>query len=175
MATRRRLEDEPTVRQPPMTRERLQKHLAVNMDALDDCLIDQPEHYYHAAVAAAEATARRDALKLDLEEAEAEESKKLRELAFQRDEKVTEASLKQQLKLIKRLQNLERDHLEHKAEADKWAALRDSFKQRSYLLPELVAMHLSRLSRTSVSGAMTDLSEARREQAGRLRSSRSPE
>lgn len=130
----------------PSLLERFRKDLVIDQDDLDQCLVQQPELYWHVAEAHSKATAERDASKLDLEVAEAEEAQKIRDRAAQMEEKVTEGSIKEQLALSPRLQKLRKLQVEQKAAVDAWLALKESFSQRSFMLRELVPMYLSRLS-----------------------------
>jgi len=117
--------------------------LAIERDNLDACLVEQPEVYYRVAQAFSIAVAERDAVKLDLEEARAELDIQFRKQAAEAEEKMTEASLQQKLRVAPKMQKLERDFLQVKAIADDWQALKESFQQRSFMLRELVALQIS--------------------------------
>ncbi len=154
------------------TLARLEAELRIDRDGLDECVIMQPELYYHVASGHAMAVAERDALKLDFEQEEAKEGLSIRRAAAQIEEKLTEASLRDRLKTAKGLADLERDLQDAKAEAERWSALRDAYSQRSYMLRELVALHLSRLGGSSMGGAKAELADARHAQMGELRRNR---
>lgn len=149
--------------------EQLRSGLVIDKDNLDDCLVQQPELYYHVAEAFSHAIATRDALKLDIEIAEAREAKLIRELAAEADEKLTEAGLREQLALIPELQKLRRRRIEEESNISAWQALKEAFTQRSYMLRELVPMHLSRFNSGSVSSPRTQMADAARERAGEER------
>jgi len=155
---------------PDTFREQCRKALIVDRDELDDAVIGQPELYYHVAEQHVLACGRRDKLKLDLEEAEANADKMLRLQAAKMETKVTEAHLRQAIALQPEVANLQRGYTEARTEADLWDALRDAYQQRGRLLPSLVQMHLSRLRTTSMGEhTLTELSEGHREVLSRRR------
>ncbi len=133
--------------------------LAINPDKLDDCLIKQPELFDHVANCYTEAVADRDSLKLDLEEWEAEEAKKIRERASIAEEKLTEASLAQQLKLHPKIRKGMRDLLELKVVVDKWGALKESYNQRRDMLKAYVPLYLARLTNSTI-GIRAEIGDA---------------
>lgn len=149
MADRRRVvsaeTDEPKKSRTNLALERFRSNLRIEKDDLDNCLVEQPELYDHVGEALSLAIAERDSTKLDLEEAEAEEGQKIRSRAAQMDEKLTEASVREQLTLNSRLMKLRRLQLEQKALVDAWSVLKESFQQRSYMLRELAPVHIARL------------------------------
>lgn len=144
------------------TQARFRALLAIEVHDLDECLMQQPELFEHVARAYVEATAERDALKLDLDEAEAAADAVIRADADDKKERITEAAIKQRLTLHPTVKDLNRALLQAKADADSWLALKESFQQRSYMLKELVALHLSRLAGASVGSAYGELADANR-------------
>jgi hypothetical protein len=149
--------------------DRYRKYLAIDKDDLDQCLVRQPELYYHVADAYSQAVAERDATKFDIEVAEAEEAQAIRNQAAKNEEKVTESSVKEQLVLSPRLQKLRRTQAAQKEAAEAWMALMDAYKQRSYMLREMVPMYLSRLSTGSVTAPRQAIAETVRRTAGEER------
>lgn len=144
-------------------RDRYRAQLAIDKDQLDECLVQQPELYYHVAEELSHAVARRDALKIDADIAEAEEARRLRDLAEREERKMTEGALKEELTLSPRLQRLRRERVEAEAEISSWVVLKESFQQRSYMLRELVPMHLSRFNSGSMNlGPREQLHESNR-------------
>lgn len=123
--------------------DRLREQLLIERDALSDCLIEQPQLYFDVATGHAESVARRDALKLDVEEVQAEVDKRIRADAVVKDVKLTEAAIQQQLKLDAKVADLAHRSLAAREETDRWAALREAYQQRSFMLRELVALHVS--------------------------------
>jgi hypothetical protein len=117
--------------------------LAIDQDELDAALEQHAEIYHHVSEATAHAIARRDAAKLDFEEAEARAYEALRDDTARKAEKakkrehVTETLFKHKLRLDPALQKLARRVLHLNAKVEEWVALKDSFYQRSFMLREL--------------------------------------
>jgi hypothetical protein len=137
------------------------KSLVIDKDDLDTCLVQQPELFDHVAEAHSMAVAERDATKLALEEAEAWGSQQIREEYAEAKIKTTEGDIKEKLITDKKLGALRRTLLQQKAEVDRWAALKESYQQRSYMLKELAPMKLARMfSSGSVSTSSRDMADA---------------
>ena len=134
------------------TIEQFRAGLAIDKDDLDECLIRQPELYWHVAEAHSLAKAERDARKLDLEILEAEASQRIRIDHAESGEKgrLTEGDIAEQLLLIPGIQKLRRERLALEAKIEEWLALNESFTQRSYMLRELVPLYLARLGSGSM-------------------------
>lgn len=116
--------------------------LAIDTTALDECLMQQPEVYHHVSERYVWAVGARDTKKLDLEEMTTELDIMLREKAQETGEKFTETSLANRIKGYPKIKKLTREYLAAKQEADSWAALKESFQQRSHALRDLVALKL---------------------------------
>lgn len=116
------------------------ERLEIDRDDLDTCLIEQPELYYHVIQEHVEAVSERDAAKLDLEEAEAEADRKIRDDFDQSGEKITEARVQQELRLVPRLQELRRRLVKLTTAVNHQVALKEAYQQRSFMLRELVAL-----------------------------------
>ena len=123
--------------------ERLRESLVIDNDAIGDCLIEQPQFYNDVASGHAESVARRDALKLEAEEAQAEVDRRIRAEASARGDKITEAAIQQQIRLDAAVADLARRGLAAREESDRWAALKEAYQQRSFMLRELVALRVS--------------------------------
>lgn len=123
--------------------DRLRGSLAIDRDAIGECLIEQPQLYYDVASGHAESAARRDALKLETEEAQAGVDQRIRADAAGRGDKITEAAIQQQLRLDISVADLARRGLAAREETDRWAALKEAYQQRSFMLRELVALRVS--------------------------------
>lgn len=148
--------------------DRYKKYLAIDRDGLDDCLIKQPELFYHVSEQYTLAVGRRDAAKLELEKVEAEISQSIRENALKREEKVTEAGIAEKITIAPRVYTLRFDLLQLKGEVDKWLAMKEAYQQRSFMLRELVPIHLSQLY-SGTSSVRGDISEHNRKLAGEER------
>jgi hypothetical protein len=118
--------------------EELRAELAIDRDDLDHALETHAELYYHVSKATANAIAQRDEAKLDYEEAEAVAYEALRAKALGTKEHTTETLFKQKLRLDPGLRQLQRRILHLNTKVESWAALKDSFYQRSFMLRELV-------------------------------------
>lgn len=150
---------------PHQDLEALRQQLQIDRDDLDTCLVEQPDLYYHVAEAYVLAVAKRDEAKLDLEQVTAELGEVMRNAAAVKEEKLTEAAITRKLSDSPRLQEKERALLSLRVEADKWQALKEAFQQRSFMMRELVAMFIRRMSDVSLehgnAGARQDLTSAR--------------
>lgn len=157
-------------------RRELEDGLEIDRDALDDCLVEQPGFFYHVAEQVAAANAKRDTLELELEETVASEDGTFRALCARSDEKVTESAIKNYVRTIDRVMALQRRCLDARAAADSWASLKEAYQQRSFMLRELVALHLAQIHNLGVErGAVAarhelgDANRARSEQVRRER------
>lgn len=126
--------------------DRYRKTLAIRREYLEDCCVEQPDLFHNVADAYVLAAAERDAIELDLKEATAEEDDRIRRKAAEAEEKLTEGAIKNLISGSKRIKDLNRAYLSAKMEADRWSALKDSFKQRKDMLQQLVPISLSRQS-----------------------------
>lgn len=133
--------------------EALQSQLQIDKDDLDTCLVEQPDLYYHVAEHFVSAVARRDEVKLSIEQVTAELGEQMRKAAAARDEKLTEAAITRKLADTPRLQEMEAQYLHLRLEADKWQALKEAFQQRSFMLRELVAIFIRRMGDLSLGQA----------------------
>lgn len=147
--------------------------LSIDRDDLDECWVKQPELFYQVANAHVQAIARKDAVKLEVEECEAEENQKIRAAAVKAGEKVTEGAIGERLRLNKKYSDLQHQLLDCQAELKAWEALKEAYGQRSFALRDLVAMHISRsASGGSAVGVRNDLAEHNRKVAGEERARR---
>lgn len=165
-----------------MPRERaeldLTESLKIDRDALDECLVEQPSLFYQVAEAVAQANSVRDGLKLELEQAEAEADREIRDEAFRLDNKVTEALINKRITSLPRIQTLQRRFLDAKTNAESKLALKEAFGQRSFMLRELVALDLAHFQNLGVErGAVSAryrIGEQNRAEAEELRRARGP-
>lgn len=127
---------------PKDLRDELKGFLSIDKNALDECLMEQPEIYSRVAEAVANSEAERDASQLDLDELTAELDKETRSNAAKAEEKLTDAAVKQRLAAMPKIQDLSRVLLDKKKDAKLWRALEKSFEQRADMLKKLVDLHL---------------------------------
>jgi hypothetical protein len=159
-------------------RTELRDQLRIDDTDLDEELVRQPELNHQVAEAHALATARHDAIKLELEEVQVELDKKLREEAADNEAKLTETALKNALRLAPEVKRLKRELLTLSADVDWWDALRDSYKQRSRMLERIVEWKIgnridlgmsdraNRAAREDASGEIRQRMRRRREDGG---------
>ena len=154
----------------------LENSLAIDRDDLDTCLVEQPGSFYHVAEQVASANARRDTAKLELEEVTATEDGKFRSLLAQNEEKATESGISTHLRTLDNLKALQRELLVARTEADRWLALKEAYQQRSFMLRELVALHLSQIGNVrgehGASSFRHDVGDRNRERAEQVRRER---
>jgi len=173
MVERRRSQpaETPIDPQPRMSIEQLRESMEIRQEgqALDACLGEQPDLFFHAADGYRLAVAARDALDLDLDFLKADLAESFRDEALQNEEKITEAAITRKLALNDVVQDMERDLLRLRGEVDHWAAIKDGYTQRSFMLRELVRLITARMANLhlerSVAGSQEDLVEARRRAA----------
>lgn len=154
----------------------LENSLTIDRDDLDTCLVEQPGSFYHVAEQVASANARRDTAKLELEEVMAVEDGRFRTLLAQNEEKATEGGIANHLRTLDNIKSLQRELLAARTEADRWQALKEAFQQRSFMLRELVALHLSQIGNVrgehGASSFRHDVGERNRERAEQVRRDR---
>lgn len=170
MVERRQTAATPSSRNP---KQELESNLEIDRDDLDGCLVEQPGFFYHVAEELSAANSRRDTLKLDLEELMAEEDGRFRREAANQQIKFTEATVQNFLRTLDPVKALQRDLLRASTEAANWAALKEAYLQRSFMLRELVALHLAEIHNLGVERGVTAsrhmLGEAAQKEAGQAR------
>ncbi len=119
--------------------DEFKKYLRIDKQALDDEVMQQPELFFQVSEAYAQAVAERDALKEELAVVDA------RLFANQRmsNAKATDTSIKASVSTATNHEKAFAEWLEAKEHADKLAALKDAFFQRSEMLKTLGRLHAS--------------------------------
>lgn len=143
--------------------------LQIDRDDLDGCLVDQPESFYHAAVAYSKAVARRDAVKLELEHLAANLDVKIRADADKAGTKTTETGIKNEIQLDADYHDAKSALLEASAEVDRLQALKEAFQQRSFMLRELVALTIAERGDQAGAAGAYEARGRRAQEAERLR------
>lgn len=170
MAERRARSTEEANDGPVMSLEKLRAYLAYDTDGISEEVTRHPELYEHVGQGLAQATARHDRLKYDLELEEARVAKAAREDAVGGEKKPTDKAIETEVAATGSVQLLKRKLLDAKAEVSQWAALKEAWTQRSYMLKESVSIYLARMTGSSSVTAPRDaLAESNRERAGQLR------
>lgn len=149
------------------------KFLSIDKTALDECLMEQPEVYHHVSNQYTLAVARRDLIKMELEEEIAVLDRSIRDKAAAEEEKLTEGAISNRIKVLPKIKEKSRRLLDAKLEADQWGALKEGFQQRSFALREVVAIMLREQGDLSLEGgagqAKAMLAERNRREASKLR------
>lgn len=118
--------------------------LRIDKNVLDDALLEQPDIFYRVSTASALATSRRDAAKRELEEVTAKLTTEAWADARRADDKkITKGEIESEVLLDPDVKDAQKDLTEWTLLAARWSALVESFKQRSKVLPELVALYLA--------------------------------
>ena len=126
-----------------ITIEDLEKDLRIDEHALEDALKVHAETFYKVSEQMTLLLSQRDEAKQSLEEIEAEVDIELRRAAAISDERVTDTAIANQRKSDRRVRTATSNHLKLKHEAARWAALKESFEQRSYALSKLVDLYIA--------------------------------
>lgn len=137
-------------RRNQMTLEALESALRIDDTDIDRCLMEQPDLFYQTAIAAERAVSVRDEAKLRLEQKMAELDRSVREKAAAEEEKITEAGIRNKLMTLPRIKELNAAYLEAKEKAGKWAALKEAYRERSFMLRELVSRQIAQWHDTGI-------------------------
>jgi hypothetical protein len=153
--------------------EEMSEGLRIDKNALDDALLQQPQLFYSVSEKLALAISRRDAAKNELELIEAEVDSTIRLRMRDDGIKTTEKEIEAEKVQHKDVQGAEANliHLTH--QAARWQALQSALSQRSYVLKDLVALHLRAYYSSEAAGASSreQLYDDRRERMHRERGS----
>jgi len=131
-------------------REELKSCLAIDEDDFDRCIMQHPQLFFSAADELALAIADRDAAKLRLEELTAQVDKDIRDEAIRSEQKLTEVMIQRQLTLVPVIQDATREYADKRLLADRWLALKESFKERSWIIRELGASRIAQMQNLSI-------------------------
>lgn len=159
-----------------MTIEQLKALLAINKNELDTEISNQPSLFYEVAEACVSAMAERDARKEELATVDAELDGKARVTLSQREERVTEAMVKNAVQSHKDHEQAFEAYMEAKTKSDLFSAMKDSFGQRGYMLRDMVQLYVaSYFEQPSVRGdanADRAVYDVQRERLGQARRNR---
>jgi hypothetical protein len=117
--------------------------VAGTADDLDTELIRQAQLYGHVGTLYAFAVATRDKKKHDLEVLEAKLDRDVRDQLESDGERVTENKVEAAIKLEPSHQRAYGEYLDARHYADEWEALKDAYRQRSYMLREIVNLRVT--------------------------------
>jgi hypothetical protein len=121
----------------------LEAALRIREDELEQDCEEQAVMFYKAARASADAISRRDWAKQALSELESELDAKIRHDAEVAGDRITEGSIKSQIKLERRYQAAAAEVAKLSIEVGKWAALRESYDHRKEMLKLMVRLYLA--------------------------------
>lgn len=121
----------------------LTESLRIDKYNLDEEMVHQPSLFWQVAEAAAISRSRLDQAEAELKEKEAELDNALRLEAEEKGEKCTESSIAMAIKRHPDRVEAHRNYLGHKLGTEKLDQLRESFKQRNYVLGDLAGLHVS--------------------------------
>jgi hypothetical protein len=124
----------------PIDQARLRKLLAIDKNALDDCIIENPQLVLDVGDAHAEAIGVRDTLKEKLAVTDAELDEEIRESL--KDKKATEGAIKAMILMDKKHTQAFTAYIRAKTDADKLAALKTAYDDRREALRDLAKLYL---------------------------------
>ena len=116
--------------------------LAIDRDNLEGCLVEHAQMFFSISLKAVEAGSERDAAKLNVEQLQAELDGTTREELARNDGKVTETMVSNSIKSEPKMQKAQNKLQSAKVKAEQWAALKEAFYQRGYMMRELVQLTL---------------------------------
>jgi hypothetical protein len=135
----------------------LNNELGIERYALDEELIRQPELFSTISLLVAECVSLRDEGRDISIRIHAETSERLREQLLESGGKLTETRLEELVNLDPAYIHSRDEYLASKALADRASSLKEAFLQRSFMLRDLVSLHISGYTmQTSVSEANRD-------------------
>ncbi len=143
-----------------MSVDQLHKHLAINKDALEEGIINQPSLFWQVSEAYVQAAAERDAAKEELAQVDAEIDKKIRSKADKDEAKATEPYIKAQILLSEEHGDAFAAYLTAKERADKLQALKEAFQMRSYMLRDMASLYAANYFEISSLAATPDTDRA---------------
>lgn len=119
----------------------LREYLRIDKTRLDEELEEQPMLLFKISEAYIQAAAARDAAKEHLATVDAKLDKKGREELDRREEKVTEAMVKNYVQTAKDHEKATQGYFDAKNNADLLSALKDAFHQRGSMLRDLATLY----------------------------------
>lgn len=121
--------------------DELVANLQIDKHNLDAALETQASSFHFITGLLEVEINRRDSIKVDIENAEAELQAKFRKWATEDKERVTDAAINARVNNTKRMKRLKEDLLQSKLECGKLSALKESYVQRGYVLNSLCSLY----------------------------------
>jgi hypothetical protein len=119
----------------------LEPGLKIDQNALDEACAHHPDLFYRVAQRLADETSFRDAAKEQLANTEALVDAEIRD--DWRETKSTEKEIDSRKRLDPRVEEARKRYLDYCHSTAQWAALKDAFLQRSYMLKSLGELYIS--------------------------------
>ncbi len=146
----------------------LRAALKIDRFNLDEDVERQPELFFEVAEAAALARSEQDQAKDSVDEVESRLDVHVRGEAERKDERITEKEIKARIRQHSERIAAMKNYLGLKLGTEMLDQLRDSFKQRGYMLRELVQLYLSSYYQdATVSGTRAGVRDARADRSQR--------
>lgn len=123
--------------------EELKSYLAIDKHSLDTEIERQPSLFFKVGEAYVKAAAHRDYCKEEIGRIDADLYGKYRKKFEKTGQRVTEGQLANAITSDPDHQAAVDAHIKARTEADMLSGLKEAFNQRSYMLRDLVALHLS--------------------------------
>lgn len=153
--------------------EEYEKGLGIRGDELNQCLVEQPEFYYHVADEAEAWVSTRDTIKYNIDKLEAQLEVQFRREAGLKGDKLTDKAVTAAIAAHPDVIDQNEKLLDAKSELGRWSSLRDSYTQRSKMMDLIVHRELRLLSDLSMERGTaitrSNLTEARSEQVQEMR------
>lgn len=121
--------------------EALKQKLKIDKSRLDDEVAQQPMLFYEIAEQFEQASAEADFAKEQLATADAGLDGKIRIDLSRSEDRITEAMVRNGVQLDKKHEAAFKSYIEAKTRAGELAALKDAFRQRGFMLRDLVGLH----------------------------------
>jgi len=121
--------------------EEFRQWLKIDKHRLDEELEEQPMLLFQISESYVLATATKDSAKEYLATADAKLDKKAREYFDKREEKVTEAMVKNYVQTDKDHEKATQAYFDAKGRADLLAALKEAFQSRGYMIRDLCTLY----------------------------------
>lgn len=156
--------------------DELRGALQIDKNDLDSAWIEHPVLFDRVSTQLTLAISLRDGAKLELNDGIAEVDAQIRDELDVK--KMTERAIEQEINLKPRIKRLRQEYNGLVFKADQWAALKESYQQRSYALKHIVELYVAGYFQSASSGgairsAAVDGRAAQvREEAGRERRER---
>lgn len=150
-------------------------NLTIDQDNLEGCLVEHAQLFFKISMQAVNSNAERDAAKLRAEHLHADLDGKARTELSKNDGKVTETMVSNHIKNDENMQKAQAKLQKAKVAAEEWAALKEAFYQRGYMLRELVQLTLKSMSMDGEVAGLERTAETMRRGTGARASERQKE